>query len=69
VPKKRPPVKERVRDYLRANDMTQEQLAEQVGVVPGHLSDILNGKTPSLPVAVRLENLTGIPARDFAEVA
>lgn len=60
----------RVRTFLASREMTQADLAAQLGISPSHLSEILNGKeTASLDLAVKLEDITGIPARDFAEVA
>lgn len=50
--------------------LTQRQLATEFGIEAAHLSLILSGhRRPSLDVAVRIEALTGIPPRDFAEVA
>jgi transcriptional regulator with XRE-family HTH domain len=58
-----------VRLYLAEHDMTQDRLAAHVGITAGHLSSILSRKeTPSLRVAVALEVLTGIPAREFVGV-
>lgn len=68
--KKRLPLKQRVRVYLAEHSLTQSQLADRLGISPSHLSEILTGKeSASLRVAVDLERITGIPARDFAEVA
>lgn len=58
-------VKERVRQAIKAKGMTQADLAAALGIVPSHLSDVLNGKTPSLHLAAGLQDLTGVPARDF----
>lgn len=72
VPKKRThrTGREQVRDVLRDRGITQKELAAELGIHETHLSAILAGRDfPSLSLAVRLENLTGIPARDFAEVA
>ncbi len=45
---------------------TQFWLAAEIGIAPSHLSDILSGhRSPSLSVATRLEDATGIPAREF----
>ena len=60
------PIKRRVRVYLAQHDMTQQDLADQLLIAPSHLSSILAGReTPSLSLAVAIEQLTGIPARDF----
>jgi len=61
---------QRLRKYIQREKVTQAAVAAELGVSGGHLSDILSGKElPSLALAVRIEDLTGIPARDFAEVA
>jgi len=66
MPKQSQPVKRRVRVYLAQRDMTQQDLAIKLRITSGHLSGILAGKeTPSLTVAVALQELTGIPVRDF----
>ena len=50
--------------------MTQAALAEQVGISGAHLSQILSGdEQPSLTVAAKLQDITGVSARDFARVA
>lgn len=49
------------------NGKTQVWLAEQLGISTSFLSEILSGDaTPSLQLAVDIENLTGIPARELA---
>jgi len=56
--------------YLQSEGLSQTALAASLDISNGHLSDLLSGRSmPSLALAVRIENLTGIPARDFAEVA
>jgi len=61
---------ERVRRYLAAQDMTQAALAAKVGISGPCLSQILSAKQrPSLMVAAKLQDITGISARDFAGVA
>ena len=63
-------IRQRVRVYLAERDLTQRELADSLGMSEPRLSLILSGKvTPNLDEAFRIENLTGIPARDFAEVA
>jgi transcriptional regulator with XRE-family HTH domain len=61
---------QRIRVYLIERDMRQGELAAQLGLSESRLSKILSGKYPvSLEEAFRIENTTGIPARDFARVA
>lgn len=56
--------------YLRREGKTQNQAARDLNISHTHLSQILSGKRhPSLTLAVQIEALTGIDARDFAEVA
>ncbi len=59
-------LRQRVHLWLTARGRTQDWLAARVGVSPPYLTQIIAGqRTPSLPVAVDLENVTGIPAREF----
>lgn len=45
------------------------KLAKQVGCSRVYISRLLRGKhAPSLKVAVRLESITGIPAREFTKL-
>lgn len=47
--------------------MRQEELATMVGVRSSHLSQIETGdRKPSLALAAKLSNLTGIPISDLA---
>lgn len=62
-------VKQQVRDFLKSKGMTQIELSDRLGISQSHLSQILNGKTPSLPVAVALEDVTGIAPRHFVGAA
>jgi transcriptional regulator with XRE-family HTH domain len=60
----------RIRARLKRQKKSQNQLATELGISKAHLSQILSGKRrPSLPLALLLEEKTGVPARDFAEVA
>ncbi len=59
-------IKSRVGAWLLERQQTQRWLAEMVHVTPAYLAMILNRqRTPSLPVAKRLQDLTGIAATDF----
>jgi transcriptional regulator with XRE-family HTH domain len=63
-------VKKRIRAGLKRKKHTQQWLAGQLGISKSHMSQILSGqRRPSLTLALRLEELTGVPVRDFAEVA
>lgn len=47
---------------MKANGVRQVDLAPQFGITQAHLSRILTGtRVPSLELAVRIANLTGIP--------
>ena len=56
-----------LRGYLRDSKRTQADLADAVGVSEPMMSLIVKGwRTPSLDVALRLSNETGIPVESFA---
>jgi DNA-binding XRE family transcriptional regulator len=51
---------ENLQAYLAKTNTTQAALAAEVGISRGHMSDIVKGdKTPSLPVAAKIEKVTG----------
>jgi transcriptional regulator with XRE-family HTH domain len=51
---------ENLQTYLAKTGTTQAALAAEVGISRGHMSEIASGeKTPSLPVAARIEQVTG----------
>jgi transcriptional regulator with XRE-family HTH domain len=55
---------------LRRRNLTQRAFAAELGISEAHLSAVLSGHdSPSLDLAVRIEDITGIPARAFAEIA
>jgi len=59
-------VKARIRRWLDKRGRNQEWLAEQLGISEGMLSQILNRqRQPSLAVAVKLEEITGLRPRDL----
>lgn len=63
-------IKQRVRAKLKRHKRNQEWLAAQLGISRSYLSMILSGqRRPSLPLAVKLEEMTGVKMREFAEVA
>lgn len=60
------PLKQRVRIYLATKGLTQSRLADELGIAESHLSEVLSRKqSASLQLATALEDLTGIPAREF----
>jgi transcriptional regulator with XRE-family HTH domain len=60
-------LKTRVRAFLAEKNMSQQDLAAYIGISAAHLSTILSRReNPSLRLAVQLETVTGIPAREFA---
>lgn len=62
--------REQVREYIRRRRITQKSLAVELGIHEATLSAILQGHDrPSLSLAARLEDITGVPARAFAEGA
>lgn len=63
-------VGQRLKQVLVERGITQREMAATLGITETHMSTIILGKeTPGLALAVRIEDETGIPARDFAEVA
>jgi transcriptional regulator with XRE-family HTH domain len=55
-----------LRAWRRVHDVTLQKLAADLGVGQPTLSDIENWRrTPSFALAIRLEEVTGIPPRDF----
>ena len=57
---------ERLAEYRDRHGYKQYELAELLGLADAHLSQILTGKRrPGLPIAVRIEQRTGIPAESW----
>jgi len=58
-----------LKTFRELNKMSLSALAEQVGVNKATLSRIETGqRAPSLGLAVRLQNITGIPACRFSTI-
>lgn len=53
----------------RAEKMTLRDLAEKVGVTEGQLSRIERDGTESLPMALKLAEITGLPVESFAKAS
>lgn len=54
----------------RDTGKSQNAIARELGISHAYLSAIVNCKRrPSLPLAFKLQDVTGIPAQEFAEVA
>ena len=54
---------EMIKDELKERNMTQKQLAAELGIKASVLSETINGKrSVSLNVAVALEKVLGVPA-------
>ncbi|MBS1664227.1 MAG: HigA family addiction module antidote protein [Bacteroidetes bacterium] len=52
-----------LQDELEAREIKKSWFAEQLGIRPGHLSELLGGKrNVSAAIALKLERLLGIPA-------
>jgi transcriptional regulator with XRE-family HTH domain len=52
--------------WLKTSRQSQRALAREIQVSPGYVTHLIKGvRTPSLRVAKRLQDLTGIPATDF----
>ena len=58
-----------LQDELEARDIRKSLFAEQLGVKPGHLSELLHGRRHiSAATALKLEKLLGIPAEYWLRV-
>lgn len=63
-------LRERVGGYLTAANISQNELARRCGISPQRMQQILDGDSmPSLALAIRFEDLTGIPVRAFLSAA
>jgi HTH-type transcriptional regulator/antitoxin HigA len=55
-----------LKEELRERKIKQRELAEQMGMQPSHLSEIVRGKRPmTKTVADKLEAVLGIPSIDW----
>lgn len=55
-----------LKEWRKRAKINLADLASRCGVSEGSMSRIERGEqTPSLPIAVKLEEITGIPAREF----
>lgn len=56
----------RLRQIRRQKDITQEQLAEAIGVSPTFMSNLERGiNGPSFDILQKLTEALGVPARDL----
>lgn len=55
-----------LRKFRRATGKSMDELAAEVGVSPSQMSRIERNGTHSLPVALRLADITGLPVKSFA---
>jgi len=61
---------QRLKAWADDKGLTQREIAEKLGITEAYVSSLVLGKeTPGLTLAVKIETLTGIAPRDFAEVA
>jgi transcriptional regulator with XRE-family HTH domain len=59
-------VRRSVREFLARTDRTQASFAEELGISEAHLSQVLTGsRSPSLQLAVKIANLSGIRVEEF----
>lgn len=57
---------ERLAEYCKKHYDNQYELAELLELAEAHLSQLLSGKRrPGLPIAVRIEERTGVPAESW----
>jgi transcriptional regulator with XRE-family HTH domain len=59
--------RERLREWLDRSKMSQRKTAELIGVTEQYFGQLLHGdrRMPSLMVAIRIEDVTGVPARSW----
>lgn len=58
-----------LQDELEALDIKKSSFAQQLGMKPGHFSELLHGKRHiSAATAIKLENLLDIPAEYWMRV-
>lgn len=63
------PVGIRLKAELKKRGVSQKKFAEQLGMSPSHLSDIVRGSRPlSLKTAIILQKNIGIPAKEWMEM-
>jgi transcriptional regulator with XRE-family HTH domain len=56
----------RLRQIRRQKDITQEQLAEAIGVSPTFMSNLERGiNGPSFDILQKLTEVLGVPAKEF----
>lgn len=61
-------MKFRIREHREKKGLTQVQLAELVGVVKSHISEIEKGKkNPSSPLMSRLSNVLGVAPSELID--
>lgn len=54
------PPGETIRDYINALDITQNELAERLGITSKHLNGILSGKKPiTYEISLKLKRVIG----------
>lgn len=60
------PGRELLAAWIKRSKLTQRQFAPLIALTEAHLSQILSGKRrPGLPIAVRIEDRTGVPVRSW----
>lgn len=61
--------RQRVTAWLLERKRTQRWLAAKLGCTPTYVTLLLSGqRTPSLAMAKRIQQITGIPATDFVDL-
>jgi|688.fasta_scaffold73243_7 transcriptional regulator with XRE-family HTH domain len=48
-------INNRIKDYLEVREMSQQELADRVGTNRAHICKIVNGKSPSLSLAMAIK--------------
>ena len=61
-------LRSQVAAFLAGAEISQNELARRCGVSPQRMQQVLDGQSqPSLALAVRFSDVTGIPVRAFLE--
>lgn len=65
--KRTPSPGERLRAWREKHDVTTNAMAVKLGTAWHHVNGYEQGKTPGLAMAVKIEQLTGIPAASWVQ--
>ena len=62
MPRKPRPIYPSIRAYLNATGQTQAQFAQELGITPAHLSNILSkSRNCSVPLLLKMSQIANVP--------